>query len=155
MFVVADKGAGITPGQLIPVVAFQVKRRSAKIAACDKAAHSPCDVTKLIIMACGYFKAARFRESEQFFCLRGVDGKRFFYVDMRAVSQALTRDGVMALWRGRDVHDVRPAYKQHFGDVTETCPDRKPLLKLARHQFLAITDRNDFAIGNPPDLRGM
>jgi hypothetical protein len=53
------------------------------------------------------------------------------------------------------VHDVRPAYKQHFSDVTETRLDRKSLLKLARHQFLAITDRNDFAIGNPPDLRGM
>src|SRR6187549_1366839 len=108
MFVVTNKGTGVTSGQLIPVVAFQVKRRSAKIAAFNKTAHSPCDVTKLIIVACGYFETARFRESEQFFCLRSVDGKRFFYVDMRAVSQALTRDGVVALRRGRDMHDIRP-----------------------------------------------
>lgn len=155
MFVVADKSAGIIPGQLISVVAFQVKRCSPKVAASHKVAHSPCDMTELIIMAYGYFEPARFRESKQFFCLCGVDGKRFFHIDMTAVSQALTRDGVMALWRGRDVHDVRLAYTQHFGDVTETCPDGKAFLKLACHQFLAITDRDDFAIGNPPDLSGM
>src|ERR1700748_275196 len=117
MVVVADKGSGITPTQLISVVAFQVKRRSAKVAACNKVAHSPCHVTKLIIMAYGYFEAACFRESEQLFCLCGVDGKRFFYVDVRAVSEALTRDGVMALWRGRGVRDVPPGYAPPFGGV--------------------------------------
>jgi hypothetical protein len=112
-------------------------------------------MTKLIIVPDSYFEAPRFRKRKKFLCLLGVDCKRLFYVDMRALSQALTRERIVSLGWGRDVHDVRPAYTEHFCDVTEISPNGKTLMKLARHEFLAVTDRNNFAIGNPPDLRGM
>src|SRR6266446_2211015 len=153
---VAEKRSRV-PGfsKLIAVITLHVHRLAAQKAALDKTSHTSRCVPELIVMAYGDLQSPLLRDRNQSSGFPLVNCEWLLHVDVASPFQAKLGKFEMAFRRGGDVNNIWPGFTEKFCQVAKVPPDREPLVQLAGHQRLPVTDPNDLAPRNPLDLRGM
>ena len=108
-----------------------------------------------LVVSHAHQELACFRRSDHFFRFAGIEGERFFDVDMRARREALQHKWSMALRRRRDMNDVWLRCRQHACDVVECHVDAEAYGGLAGELPVLIADRHNRHCGRPAELLKM
>src|SRR5215207_82630 len=119
--------------------------RATQISASDKAAHTPCHMTELIVVAGRQLQLPPFGQCDQRFDVRGVKRYRLFDINVAAMLQAKPSDAVVCLGWSRNVNDIRLRLAKKLRYILEVSSNPKALIELPCHEWFAVTYGNDLA----------
>src|SRR5260370_496068 len=143
------------PRDFVAVVAFHVHRPVAQEPTLHESPHAPCDMGELVVMPGSDLEPALAGQPNKTLRFVRVEGEGLLYIDMATRLEANPRQIKVAGWRRSDVNNIRLAFTQQCVNVAEVPFDRQLLAEILRHERFPVTDSDDLASLDPPDLRCM
>jgi hypothetical protein len=109
-------------------------------------------MAKLIVVPRRDLKVLFFGQVDERLCVSGVKGERLFNIDVTSILQTLSSKVEMALWRCRNMDNIRTSFRKEFTEIAKVSRNSDSVCELLGHQLFTVTNSDDLASWNTPDL---